>query len=197
MEVYDLDKDTLYVDPVNPHQGVDFTSFIYKDCLYVMGGAIKEKVFSNKIHVLDLKRGVWYEEEDLIPAERCGRMNGIVAGDKVYFFGGYQTAPMWTAASYDLRTGEWQRLCDLKNGVSYPGLASDGNNIYIFEHRNLQVYNIRTNTLRMYELATLDAEGVGLFYRDYTLYIVGGCVRQGIYVTPRTDVMAVEVSRIN
>ena len=59
---------------------------------------------------------------------------------------------MWTAASYDLRTGEWWRLCDLKDGVSYPGLASDGSYIYIFENRNLQVYHIETDTMRIYEL---------------------------------------------
>ncbi|WP_455593359.1 Kelch repeat-containing protein [Bacteroides sp.] len=197
MEVHDLDKDTLYMDPVNPHQGVDFTSFIYNDCLYAMGGAIKEKVFSNKIHMLDLKQGVWYELEDIIPAERCGRMNGILVKDKVYFFGGNHAAPMWTAASYDLRTGKWQQLCDLKDGVSYPGLASDGNNIYIFENRNLQVYNIKTNTMRIYELATLDMEEAGLFYQDNTLYIVGGCTRQGIYVTPLRGVVSVDVSQIN
>lgn len=68
---------------------------------------------------------------------------------------------MWTAASYDLRTEEWQRLCDLKDGVSYPGLASDGSYIYIFENRNLQVYNIETDTVRIYELAALDVENAG------------------------------------
>lgn len=48
MEIYDMKKDTLYTDPVNPHQAVNFTSFIYRDYLYVMGGAIKEKVFSDR-----------------------------------------------------------------------------------------------------------------------------------------------------
>lgn len=197
MEIYDLDKDMLYVDPVNPHQAVDFTSFIYEDYLYVMGGAVKEKVFSDKIHTLDLKRGVWYELEDTIPAGRCGRMNGIRVGSKVYFFGGYRTAPMWTAVSYDLQTRQWRRLCNLKNGVAYPGLAAHGDYIYIFENRNLQVYNIKTNSIRMYELAALNKENAGLFYWNNTLYIVGGCTRQGIYVAPHKSVIAVDVSRIN
>lgn len=197
MEIYDLNKDTLYIDPVNPHQAVDFTSFIYEDCLYVMGGAVKEKVFSDKIHTLDLKRGVWYELEDTIPAGRCGRMNGIRVGNKVYFFGGYRTAPLWTAASYDLQTRQWRRLCNLKEGVAYPGLAAHGDCIYIFENRNLQVYNIKTDTIRMYELAALNKENAGLFYWNNTLYIVGGCTRQGIYVAPHKRVIAVDVSRIS
>lgn len=52
-----------------------------------MGGAIREKAYSNKIHTLDLKRGVWYELEGTLPAGRCGRMNGILVGDKVYLGG--------------------------------------------------------------------------------------------------------------
>lgn len=197
MEVYDLKKDTLYIDPVNPHQAVDFTSFIYNDCLYVMGGAVKEKVFSDKIHTLDLKRGVWYELENTIPPQWQGRMNGILVKDKVYFFGGNRTTPMWTAVSYNLQTGEWQQLCDLKDGVAYPGLASYGDYIYIFENRNLQVYNIKTDTIHIYELPTLDIESAGLFYWDNTLYIVGGCMREGIYVSPYEDVIAVDVTQIN
>lgn len=196
MEIYDLEKDTLYIDPVNPHQAVDFTSFIYEDRLYVMGGAVKENVFSNKIHTLDLKRGVWYEQQDVIPASLCGRMNGIRVRDKVYFFGGYRTAPLWTVVSYDLQTGRWRRLCNLKDGVTYPGLAAHGDHIYIFENRNLQVYNIQTNTVRMYELAGVDKENAGLFYWDNKLYIIGGCARQGIYVAPQKSVIAVDVNEI-
>ncbi|MCS3268255.1 hypothetical protein NXX78_21740 [Bacteroides fragilis] len=40
-----------------------------------------------------MKRGVWYELEGTLPAGRYGRMNGILVGDKVYFWGGYHTAP--------------------------------------------------------------------------------------------------------
>ena len=129
-----------------------------------MGGAIREKAYSNKIQTLDLKRGIWYELEGTLPA---------------------------------LRTGEWWRLCDLKDGVSYPGLASDGSYIYIFENRNLQVYHIETDTMRIYELAALDVENAGLFYWRNTLYIVGGCNCQGIYVAPHRDVIAIDVSQIN
>lgn len=197
MEIYDMVKDTLCVDPVNPHQAVDFTSFIYNDCLYVMGGAVKEGVFSDKVHTLDLKTGIWYELEDSIPAELCGRMNGILVGHKVYFFGGNRTTPMWTVTSYDLHTGEWQKLCDLKDSVSYPGLAANGNWIYIFENKNLQVYNVRMNTLHMYQFVDLNLESSGLFYSDGELYIVGGCIRDGIYITPHAGVYSVDVRKIS
>lgn len=196
MEVYDIDKDTVYIDTVNPHQAIDFTSFIYNDFLYVMGGAVKEKKFTNKIHALDLRQGVWYEMEDTIPAERCGRMNGILVNHKVYFFGGHHTAPSWTSASYDLQTGKWEKLCDLKKGVGYPGIAAHGDYIYIYEKRILQVYNIKTNSIRIYSL-NLDLEGAGLFYSRGNLYIVGGCTRNGIYVSPQNSVYSVDVHSIS
>ncbi|WP_321332176.1 carboxypeptidase-like regulatory domain-containing protein [uncultured Bacteroides sp.] len=194
MEVYDMDKDTLYVDPVNPHQAVNFTSFIYNDYLYVMGGSVKEKVFSDKIHALDLKKGIWYDM-GTIPKEKCREMNGIVKGHSVYFFGGSRTAPMWGIESYDLSVGEWKHLRDLHEGVSYPGLATNGNLIYIYENRNLQVYNVDDNSLRIYSIA-LNLENAGLFYFEDKLYIVGGCIRNGIYVSPSDEVYSIDVNQI-
>lgn len=94
MEVYDLAKDTLYIDPVNPHQAINFTSFIYDDCLYVIGGSVKKLVFSDKIHALDLKTGVWYDM-GTIPEGSRREMNGILVGHTVYFLGGRRRSPMW------------------------------------------------------------------------------------------------------
>lgn len=206
VEIYDMDKDTLYVDPVNPHKAVDFTSFIYNDHLYVMGGAEKEKVFSDKIHTLDLKTGVWYELEDKIPAECRGRLNGILVGEKVYFVGGYRSTPLWTVTSYDLKTGEWKHLCNLKDGVAYPGLANSGSLIYIFEGNNLQVYNITTNAVDAYKIILgvdnsegldLNMENSGLYYLDKKLYLVGGCSRNGDLINPSSAIYSVDVSHIN
>lgn len=196
MEIYDMNKDTLYVDPVNPHQAANFTSFIYDDNLYVMGGSIKKRVFSNKIHALDLKKGVWYEINDTIPKEWCGEMNGILVGHTVYIFGGYRTAPMWTAISYDLKQGKWERLCDMKEGVAYPGLASDGKRIYILENKNLQIYNIAENSMDIYPV-NLGLENCGLFYSDKKLYVVGGCIRNGIYISPSGIIRSIDLGQID
>lgn len=194
MEVYDMDKDTLYVDPVNPHQGTGFASFVHDDCLYVIGGAVKERKFTDKIHTLDLKNGVWYELADRIPAEYTGKRNGILVGHKVYFFGGWRGAPQWTSVSYDLQSGTWEPLCDLKAGAAFPGLATDGKQIYIYEAGVLQVYDLSRNTIRSYRVAS-EAVDAGLFYADGKLYIVGGCERDGEeLVTPSSAVCSIDVS---
>lgn len=178
IEVYDMDKDTVYIDNINPHQAADPITFIYNDCLYVMGGTVKKNKFSSKIHVLDLKTGVWYDTGIDIPKERRDNMKGVLIGETVYFFGGYSTASMWKVRSYNLQTGVWKDLCDLKEGVIYPGLAVNGNLIYIYEKTILQTYNIRTNMIDACYF-TEGSDNSGLFYNDGKIYIVGGHQQDG------------------
>ena len=190
LEIYDLAKDTLYVDPVNPHQAVNFTSVVYDNCLYAIGGSVKERVYADKIHALDLKTGCWYAM-GVVPEECRREMNGILAGHTVYFVGGRRSTQMWRMDSYDLLTGKWTQLTDLKVGVSHPALATHGDLIYIYENNALQVYNLRTNSLMAYPI-NLGLEGAGMFYWEDKLYIVGGCLREGMYVSPQKDVYCVD-----
>lgn len=85
-----MERDTLYVDWVNPHQAVKPATFIYDDCLYMMGGSVKERVYSDKVHTLDLKTGVWY---DTGTDGRC-KTELFYADGKLYLVGGNQL-PSW------------------------------------------------------------------------------------------------------
>lgn len=74
-------------------------------------------------------------------------------GNKTYFFGGRRGLTICRDInSYDLRTGEWHYLGNLAEAVSYSGLAVQGNQVFIQEGRNLQVYDCRTNDTRLYPL---------------------------------------------
>lgn len=196
IEIYDMDRDTVYIDKVNPHQAANPITFIYDDCLYIMGGTVKEKVFSNKIHILDLKTGVWYDTGITIPKERVDNMKGVLVGHIVYFLGGYSMAPMRMVRSYNLQTGEWKDLCELKEEVTCPGVAVNGNLIYIYEKTVLQTYNIRTNAVNAYYF-THGYEYSGLSYADGRLYIIGGCRREANYIYPSKNVLSIDVSSIS
>ena len=76
LEVYDIEKDTVYVDKRIPHQAVNPITFIYNDCLYVMGGTVKKNKYSDKVHMLDLKTGVWYDAGIKIPKEWMDNIEG-------------------------------------------------------------------------------------------------------------------------
>lgn len=173
IEIYDMERDTLYVDRVNPHQAVKPATFIYDDCLYMMGGSVKERVYSDKVHTLDLKTGVWYDTGIVIPEERLDFSAGVPVGHVVYFFGGWRMNSIWKVRSYDLLTGEWKDLCDLKECVFSPGVANCGDLIYIYENRSLQIYNIRTNRVTAYYF-TDGRCYTELFYAGGKLYLVGG-----------------------
>lgn len=201
IEIYDSDRDTLYVDWVNPHQAVDPATFIYDDCLYMMGGTIKKNVYSDNIHILDFKTGIWYDAGIVIPKERRDFMRCVLVGHIAYFFGGQYTTSMWKVRSYDLETGAWNDLCNLKEGVCCPGVTTNGNLIYIYENMSLQIYNIRTNTVNAYYF-TDGSESSGLFYADGKLYVVGGRQQPSFSddLEPRIEpenVFSVDVSHIS
>lgn len=151
IEIYDMDRDTLYVDRVNPHQAVKPATFIYDDCLYMLGGSVKERVYSDKVHTLDLKTGVWYDTGIVIPEERLDFSTGVLVGHVVYFFGGWRMASIW------------------KN----PGVAVGGELIYLYDDTVLQIYNIRTNRVTAYYFTDGRCK-TELFYADGKLYLVGG-----------------------
>ncbi len=173
IEIYDIDKDTVYIDEVNPHQASDPITFIYGDCLYVMGGTTKKNKFSDKVHLLDLKTGIWYDTGMDIPKERRDNMKGVLVGDVVYLFGGESVASKWMIRSYNLKTAVWSDLTSLKKDVTCPGIAVNGHLIYIYEDAVLQIYNIQTDTVKDYYF-TEGSNSSGLFYANGKIYIVGG-----------------------
>lgn len=195
IEIYDMDKDTVYVDEVNPHQAADPIIFIYDNCLYVMGGTVKKNKYSNKIHVWDLKTGVWYDTGINIPKERRDNMRGVLVGDNVYFFGGNSLASMWRIRSYSLKTGEWSDLASLVERVKCPGIAVNGNLIYIYENSSLQIYNVKTNEVNACYF-TEGSENSALFYADGKLYIVGGIQQDSESTIEATSVFSVDVDGI-
>lgn len=50
-----------------------------------MGGTIKKNVYSDKVHMLDLQTGVWYDAGIAIPKERRDFMKCVLVGHVAYF----------------------------------------------------------------------------------------------------------------
>lgn len=211
LEVYDLKKETLLVDPVNPHQAVNFTSFIYDDCLFMIGGAVKQNVYSSKIHALHLSTGIWYEI-GRIPLEFQREMNGVRIDDTVYLLGGRRNGtPTYRIDTYNLLTEEWKHLSDLGEAVAYPSLAHNGNEIYIFEGKTLQIYDIKTNKVTVYPVPDSSVptnndtgrgalENSGLFFWKNKLYIVGGRVFENSstrnFFKPSSNVYSINLNQV-
>lgn len=194
MEVYDLIKDTVYVEPLNPHQAVNFTSVVYQDNLYLIGGSVKERVYADKVHALNLKTGHWYEL-GTIPEEMRREMNGFLVDNDIYFLGGRRSIATDRTDRYNLLSGEWKQLANLPEEISYPALATDGSFIYMYTSGKIYTYNIKTGFLERYYIA-LNVVDPGLLYWSNKLYIIGGCMRPANYVFPLREVYVVDTSKM-
>ena len=151
--------------------------------------------------MLDLRNGAWYE---------VGKMplgmetDGILVGHTILLFGGYRGKALSTIQTYDLATGAWKRKGNLWFPRCKAGIARGGDKVYILENGVMQVYNLRTNEVKAYQI-DLDLKESGLYCTENKLIIVGGCTEDmdgklgdaGVYEVQLSDFERTELHLIN
>jgi hypothetical protein len=200
IEVLDIKANTILTDKANPHQAVNFASFVYKDNLIVMGGATRikineEKDCSNKVHLLNLKTGLWYELNDMPEAKEN---KGVIIDNIIYLFGGFNLKPLDNIETYNITTGEWKVAGQLFYGVERPAVAYNDSVIYIFDDGRIQTYSLKTKQLNMYSIE-LPLKYCEMFCANNKLYILGGWIKYDIsndesYITPSPDLFSIDLS---
>lgn len=198
IEVYDINKKELIVDDVNPHQAVSFTSVISGDNLIVMGGSVKvknngEKEFSNKIHLLDLKTGLWYKMSNMPIAKET---KGILLNNSIYLIGGYDGKILSGIESLDLKTGKWVIEGNLFIETNRPGLAKSGDVIYMYDFGKLVTFNTETKELNEY-LIDLHLTNAELYYANEKLYLLGGYREDNFNTIPSPDFYSIDLIELN
>ena len=200
IEVFDIKKNTLLVDNTNPHQAVNFASFVYNDNLVVLGGSTRikineEKDCSNKVHLLNLKTGLWYELNNMPDAKET---KGVIIDNIIYLFGGFNLKPLDNIETYNITTGEWKVAGQLFYGVERPAVACNDSIIYIFDDGRIQTYSLKTKQLNMYSIE-LPLKSCEMFCVNNKLYILGGWTKYDIsndesYITPSPDLYSIDLS---
>ena len=198
VEVYDLAKNSIFVDKTNPHQAVNFASFVYNDNLIVMGGSTKlkindEKEYSCKVHLLNLKSGYWFELKDMPVAKET---KGLLINNTIYLIGGFNLNPLTAIETYNIVTAEWKVEGQLFYGVERPALAYTDTIIYIFEEGKIQTYNIVTKELKMYSI-DLQLKSAEIFCADNKLIIVGGFEEYETSIKPSSNVYSIDLDEFN
>ncbi|HAG16877.1 MAG TPA: galactose oxidase [Bacteroidales bacterium] len=204
IEVYDIKKNSILIANKNPHQAVNFASFVYNDNLIVIGGSIRrnineEKECSNKVHLLNLKTGLWYELKDMPVAKET---TGVIGNHIIYLIGGFNSKPLDNIETYNITTGEWKIEGQLFDGVERPAVAYNDNIIYIFEDGKIQTYNVETKQLNMYSI-DLPLNSCEMFYANNTLYILGGFMKtettevEGSSTAPSSDLYSIDLREFN
>jgi hypothetical protein len=192
IELYDMKQNKCFLDKTNPHPGVNFASFIYDSNLIVMGGSIKEneihKIYSKKVHLQNLKNGLWYELPDMPTSKET---KGIIIDNAIYLIGGFNDASLSNIECYNLKSGKWKTIGNLPHEVKRPAIACNDDIIYIYEYDKIQTFNIRTGEIKAYpiDITLNDCE---LICYDNMLYIIGG-----IEPTPDTSSASKNLYRID
>ncbi len=195
IEIFDQEKNIITIDNTNPHQAVNFASFSYGDKIIVMGGSIKKKSngskeYSNKIHLFNLKSGLWYE---LGPMPVAKEASGVLIKDKIYLVGGFNKKALTAIETYDLITGKWKKEGDLFKGISKPAITHNGAILYIFEDGKILTYNLLTKELNTYYI-NLFLKASKLFYSGNTLYILGGFREKSYSAYPSRSLFSIDLN---
>jgi len=203
IEVFDIKNDTIIIDDVNPHQAVNFASFLKNENLIIIGGSIKMKKngfkeYSNKIHLYNLGSGYWYELTDM-PNNK--ETKGVMVNNKIYLIGGFNKKPLEYIESIDLNTGKWKKEGQLFYGIERPALTYNNNIIYIFDNGKILTYNIITKELNEY-LIDLFLKSSELHYTNNMLYLLGGYKENEYSFTPSRGFYSInlnefEITKIN
>lgn len=194
IEILDLKNNKIAVDNTNPHQATNFTSFVYKDNLIVLGGSIKQgkegkKIFSNKIHSLDLKTGLWYELGNMPIAKET---SGVLVNDKIYLVGGNNNKPLKSIESYNLKTGKWKKIGELFKETSKPALASNESTIFIYDKGKIYTLDTKTSKIKEFSIA-IDYVSPKMFYANNKLYLLGGFKEFEYGKDPVSSLIAIDV----
>ena len=175
IEIFNTSTNEIIIDHTNPHQAINFASFVYHDNIIVMGGSIKlrvdgEKVCTDKCHIYNLASGKWYEMPRMTQPKE---VNGVMIENKIYLIGGFNGAPLKEIESYDLLTGKWEKEGDLFHGIANPALTYHNEIIYIFSNGIIQTFNLVTKTIEAYHV-DLKLKNAQLYCYKQHLYIFGG-----------------------
>ena len=194
IEIYNPETKKIQIDPVNPHQAINFGSFTYKDNIIVMGGSTKlkpngRKVFTKKSHMFNVTSGNWYELPEMTKEKE---VSGVMLENKVYLVGGFNTVPLKEIESYDVLTGEWHEEGKLFRGIQNAALTAHNNIIYIFDEDRMLTFNTETHLLNEYRI-DLMVKNAQLYYHNNTIYLVGGYWENSFSQNPSSDVYSISL----
>ncbi|AXG70235.1 N-acetylneuraminate epimerase [Kordia sp. SMS9] len=198
IEIYNLKSKVIKEDTPNPHQAVNFASFLYGDYLILIGGIKKitkrgKKEYTKDIHFYNMISGLWYKLGEMPTAKET---NGVLINDVIYLMGGFNKRPLNTIESFNLKTGKWHVEGKLFKGMERPAIANNGNTIYLYNDQRISTYNVTTKQLNEYFI-DLDVESATLFYYNDSLYFIGGNIQDGFYSKPSRKVYRINVNEFS
>ena len=195
IEYVSLKDFSIEKDQTNPHQAVDFGSVLYDDKLLVFGGSTKQLkngkiIFSDEIHLYDLKTGYWYLLTKMPSAKE---VTGIIFDDKLYLFGGFNKKNLSEIESFNLKTGIWTKEGNLFRGMKKPAITKDDEFIYLQEDGKMVTFEPKTSILKEFKI-DLNFNNANMHFLNENLYLIGGYHVQDYRKFPSSSVFSIAVT---
>jgi len=198
IEILNIKNDSIKVDEMNPHQGVNFESLIFEDKLLVIGGSIKLqgnglKKYSDKIHFYDFKSGYWF----LLSIMKKGKeTSGVIVNKKLYLFGGQRNKKLKEIESFNLITGKWKKEGELFTAMEKPAITKYKNIVYLFENDRLVTYNTQSKELKEFRI-DLPLYFSEIHIKNEKLYILGGTEIKNYENRPQRSFVEISLEEFN
>ena len=194
IEVLNLQNDSIKVDEMNPHQGVNAATVIFEDKLLVIGGSLKLqgnglKKYSDKIHFYDFKTGYWYL---LTTMSKGKETSAIIVNKKLYLFGGSKNKKLTEIESFNLITGKWEKEGALFTAMEKPAITKHQNTVYLFEKDRIVTFNAQTKELKEFRI-NLPLYFSQIHVKNDNLYIVGGTIIRNFENRPQKSFIKISL----
>ncbi|RIV44514.1 carboxypeptidase-like regulatory domain-containing protein [Flagellimonas pelagia] len=193
IEVYDIKKDTIMVDEVNPHQASNPLAIEYGDDILLIGGSTKmlkngKKEYSDKIHFYNVPKGFWYE---LGKMPKGLEPNGAIVNNKLYIVGKNDESQNGIF-QFDLATGKWLKMDEFASSLENPKFTQGNGILYIYQKEILFTFDPKYGELKKY-FVNVNLENPNLHFYDGYIYILGGTETREFSTHPSADVYRVDV----
>ncbi|MDF0714672.1 carboxypeptidase-like regulatory domain-containing protein [Muricauda sp. 334s03] len=174
IDVYDIAKDTVLVDYVNPHQASSPLGIAYGNDILLIGGSTKmtkndKKTFTNKMHFYNVTSGNWYELDNMPVGLET---DGALVNNKLYIAVNDKNDRK-ILHQFDLINGKWKKLEELELSFENAKFTQGNGILYIYQKEILFTYDPKYGELKKYFLS-VDAENPNIHYYKNHIYILGG-----------------------
>ena len=198
IEIFDLKTGETVIDEANPHQAVNFSSFVVGDELLVLGGSTKKnrngtRQYSDKVHLYKISEGLWYEVDEMPTAKET---SGIRINDKIYLIGGYNNKPLSSIEQFNIPEKKWEQVGNMFFGMSNPALAHHNNTIYIYNNGKFCTFNTKTKELNEYFIE-VELHNSEMHIADNSIFLIGGLRTTDREIAPTSNIYRIDLNEFD
>lgn len=176
LEVVNIKDGSVRFSTDNPNPVYNSGSVVWKNNIYVFGGALQSGGYSKKLYKFDTSTEQWSE---LTHMKHAMEAQGVVVEDKLYVIGGYNGSVYGKIDVYDFIKDKWSISIKLPKGISANSIVANGTDIFTLFDFTDQYYigkfDTKAKTFKeIKQSGMIPRRHAGAEIVDDKIYIFGG-----------------------